>query len=126
MGDARAETTIDRPADEVWAKVGDFGDLSWMPGVDTCELQGDERVLGMFGMRIVERQLRRDDAARTLTYGIVDGDMKPEKHEATITVTPQGSSSHVTWDVTTDENMVEAMRGAYEGALASLKSQLEG
>ena len=25
------------------------------------------------------RQLRRDDAARTLTYAIVDGDMKPEE-----------------------------------------------
>ena len=127
MGEARAETTIQKPADEVWAKIGDFGDLGWMPGVDTCEVQGDDRILGMFGMRIVERQLRRDDAARTLTYGIVDGDMKPEQHEATITVHPQGDdASHVTWDVTTDDNMVEAMKGAYEGALKALKGQLEG
>lgn len=126
MGEARAETTIDRPADEVWATIGNFGELTWMPGVDTCELEGEDRVLGMFGMRIVERQLRRDDAQRTLTYGIVDGDMKPELHEATITVTPQGDGSHVTWDVKTDDSMVEAMKGAYEGALAALKTKLEG
>ncbi len=99
MGEARAEITIDRPADEVWATIGNFGELTWMPGVETCVLEGDDRILGMLGMRIVERQFSRDDEARTLTYGIVDGDMKPEVHEATITVMPAGGGSFVTWDV---------------------------
>ena len=127
MGEARAETTIGKPADEVWAVIGDYGNLGWMPGVDTCEMDGEnDRVLGMFGMRIVERQLARDDAGRTLTYGIVDGDMKPELHEATITVTPEGDGSHVTWDVKTDDGMVEVMKGAYQGALDALKAKLEG
>ena len=125
MGEGRAEITIDRPADDVWAVVGNFGDLMWMPGIETCELDGDDRILGMFGMRIVERQLARDDEERTLTYGIVDGDMKPEVHRATITVMPAGSGSFVTWDVETDDNMVEVMQGAYTGALAALKEQLE-
>jgi hypothetical protein len=125
MGEARAEITIDRPADEVWAKVGNFGELTWMPGVETCELDGDDRILGMFGMRIVERQFARDDEARTLTYGIVDGDMKPEVHRATITVMPAGSGSFVTWDVETDDAMVEVMQGAYTGALTALKEELE-
>ncbi len=125
MGEARAEITIDRPADDVWAVIGNFGELTWMPGVETCELDGDDRVLGMFGMRIVERQLARDDEDRTLTYGIVDGDMKPEVHRATITVMPAGSGSFVTWDVETDDAMVEVMQGAYTGALGALKEQLE-
>ena len=126
MGEARAEITIDRSADDVWEKVGNFGDLLWMPGVESCELDGDDRVLGMFGMRIVERLYARDDEARTLTYGIVDGDMKPEVHRATITVMPAGSGSFVTWDVEADDAMVEVMQGAYTGALAALKEQLEG
>lgn len=127
MGEAQAAVDIAAPADEVWAVVGDFGSLDWMPGVDSCELQGDDRTLGMFGsMKVVERQLARDDAARTLTYGIVGGDMTPEVHEATITVTPQGDGSHVTWDVRTDDGMVEVMRGAYDGALQALKAKLEG
>jgi hypothetical protein len=125
MGEARAEITIDRPADEVWAKLGNFGDLTWMPGIETCELDGDDRILGMFGMRIVERQLARDDENRTYTYGIVEGDMKPEVHRATVTVMPAGSGSFVTWDVETDDDMVEVMQGAYTGALAALKEQLE-
>ena len=127
MGEARAEITIERPADEVWAKIGNFGELTWMPGVDTCELDGDDRILGMFGsMRIVERQVARNDEERTLTYGIVDGDMKPEVHRATIKVNPAGSGSFVTWDVETDDAMVEVMQGAYVGALEALKVQLEG
>jgi carbon monoxide dehydrogenase subunit G len=126
MGEARAEITIDRPADDVWAVIGNFGELTWMPGVETCELDGDDRILGMFGMRIVERQLARDEKGKTLTYGIVDGDMKPEVHRATITVMPAGSGSFVTWDVETDDNMVEVMQGAYTGALGALKEQLEG
>jgi hypothetical protein len=125
MGEARAEITIDQPADDVWGVVGNFGELTWMPGVETCELEGDDRILGMFGMRIVERQFARDDEARTLTYGIVDGDMKPEVHRATITVMPAGSGSFVTWDVETDDAMVEVMQGAYTGALTALKEQLE-
>ena len=128
MGEARAETTIGRPADEVWAVIGNYGELGWMPGVDTCELDpanADERILGMFGMRIVERQFERDDAERTLTYGIVDGDMKPEVHRATISVDSEGANSLVTWDVTTDDGMVEVMQGAYQGALGALKEKLE-
>ena len=125
MGEARAEITIDRPADDVWAVIGNFGDLMWMPGIESCELDGDDRILGMFGMRIVERQLARDEEGRSLTYGIVDGDMKPEVHRATITVMPAGSGSFVTWDVETDDAMVEVMQGAYTGALGALKEQLE-
>ena len=127
MGEARAEITIAKPADEVWAKIGNFGELTWMPGVDSCELDGDDRILGMFGsMRIVERQFARDDEERTLTYGIVDGDTKPEVHRATIKVNPAGSGSFVTWDVETDDAMVEVMQGAYTAALEALKEQLEG
>jgi carbon monoxide dehydrogenase subunit G len=127
MGEARAEITIDRPADEVWATIGNFGELTWMPGVDSSELDGDVRTLSMFGsMRVVERQFARDDDERTLTYGIIDGDMKPEVHRATIKVNPAGSGSFVTWDVTTDDAMVEVMQGAYTGALEALKAQLEG
>jgi hypothetical protein len=126
MGEARAEITINRSADDVWAKVGNFGELAWMPGVETCDLDGDDRVIGMFGMRVVEHQYSRDDENRTLTYGIVDGDVKPEVHRATITVMPAGTGSFVTWDVETDDAMVEAMQGAYVGALTALKEQLEG
>jgi hypothetical protein len=98
----------------------------WMPGIEKCELEGEDRVLSMFGMRIVERQLGRDEEACVISYGIIDGDMKPETHEATITVVEEGAGSHVTWDVVTDDAMTEVMQGAYQGALEALKAKLEG
>ena len=126
MGEARAEQTIEKPADEIWKILGSFGEMSWMPGVQSCELNGDDRTLKMNGMEIVERQLRRDDAERTLTYGIVGG-VPIGHHQATITVTPTSdTASNVTWDVDTDDAMVDAMKGIYQSSLDSLKAQLEG
>ena len=127
MGEARAEITIDRPADDVWAVVGNFGDL---------QLDAGHRVVRARRRRPRPRHVRHahrgapstraTTRSRSLTYGIVDGDMKPEVHRATITVMPAGSGSFVTWDVETDDAMVEVMQGAYTGALAALKEQLEG
>ena len=125
MGEGRAEITINRSADDVWETVGNFGDVTWMPGVERSELDGDDRIVETVGMRLVEHQYSRDDEGRTLTYGIVDGDVQPELHRATITVMPAGSGAFVTWDVEADDAMVEAMQGAYVGALTALKEQLE-
>ena len=93
MGEARAEVVIDRPANEVWAMVGDFTDVTWMPGVEGCRLiDEDERVLSLSGADFTERLLRRDDDRRSLTYSVVAGPLPLDHHEATITVTAAGAS----------------------------------
>jgi hypothetical protein len=125
MGEARAEIAIGKPADDVWAVIGDFGALTWMPGVESCELEGDDRIIYAFDMRVVERLHARDEEARTLAYGLVDGDMKLETHRATITVMPAGIGSFVTWDVDTGDAMVGVIARSYARALAALKEQLE-
>ena len=91
MGKARAEIEIGRTADEVWAVVGDFSGIAgWMPGVESCHIDGDDRVLAMMGMEITERLERRDDDERVLVYGIVGG-VPVGSHQATITVVPEGT-----------------------------------
>ncbi|HWS47024.1 MAG TPA: SRPBCC family protein, partial [Acidimicrobiia bacterium] len=68
MGKARAEIGIGKSPDEVWAVAGDFGGIGdWMPGVESCVIDGDDRILRLMGMEIVERLVRRDDDARELT-----------------------------------------------------------
>jgi carbon monoxide dehydrogenase subunit G len=124
MGKARAEIDIDRPADDVWAVVGDFGSIGgWMPGIESCHLDGDDRVIKMGGMEIIERLERRDDEAREIVYGIVGG-VPVINHKATITVTPNGSGSHVTWDVDTDDDMLDMMHQVYQQSLQALKDHL--
>jgi hypothetical protein len=78
------------------------------------------------GMTITEKLVSKDDAARALTYGIVDG-VPVESHEATITVTAAGDGSHVTWvvDATPDE-MADLMQSVYQQSLEALKAHVEG
>lgn len=127
MGQAQASIDIERDPDAVWAVVGDFGGLGWMPGIDSCTVAGEDRTLAMMGMEIVERLLGRDEAARSITYGIVGGSLPVDKHVATITVNPAGAGSHVTWDVeVAPDTLTDIMQQTYQGALGALKERLEG
>jgi carbon monoxide dehydrogenase subunit G len=128
MGTAMNEIDIDGTADEVWEVVRDFHGLAgWMPGVDSCRAEGDDRIIEMMGMELTETMVRRDDEARTLVYSISKSPMPIEHHEATIAVTPTGdASAHVTYEVEVrPDAMVDAMSGAYAAALRALKSRVE-
>ncbi len=126
MGKARAEIDIDRPADEVWAVAGDFGGIAtWMPGIESCVVDGDDRVLKTMGMEIIERLERRDEDGLRLVYAIVGG-VPVANHKATITVVPQGEQSHVTWDVDVDDEMTDLMHQMYQQSLQALKDHLSG
>jgi carbon monoxide dehydrogenase subunit G len=127
MGSGKAEIDINGSADDVWAVVGDFGGIAgWMPGMDSCRVEGDNRILETMGMTITERLVSKDDAARALTYAIADG-APVESHEATITVTPTGDASHVSWTVdATPDEMADLMTTIYQSSLDSLKAHIEG
>lgn len=127
MGSAEAVTTIDGSADEVWAVVGDFGGLDgWMPGVDACRIDGDNRILEVLGMEITERLVRRDDAARVLEYSIVESPLGAESHLGRIAVHDQGDGSRVTWNVeVSPDHLTELLVGTYQQALDALKAHVE-
>ncbi|HEX4083089.1 MAG TPA: SRPBCC family protein [Acidimicrobiales bacterium] len=108
----------------VWAVVGDFGAVGEMlPDLESFRLEGDDRVLGMFGMEIRERLISRDDDGRALTYSIVGG-VPIESHRATVSVAPAGAGSKVTWafDVTPDE-MARILADTYGQALGVLATK---
>ncbi len=74
MSADQVEIEIAADPSAVWAVVGDFGAIGEMiPGLESFRLEGDDRVIGMFGMEIRERLISRDDDGRALTYSIVDG-----------------------------------------------------
>jgi uncharacterized membrane protein len=127
MGFASAEIDIALPADEVWAVAGDFGGLAdWMPGVESCVVDGDDRILKMLGTQITERMESRDCDARTLVYRIVGG-VPVGNHRATISVSEAPGGSHVEWDVEIEpDEMTDPMHQTYEGALRALKEHLGG
>jgi carbon monoxide dehydrogenase subunit G len=123
MAAGAVDVTVAATPDAVWAKVGDFGGIdTFFPGIESFRVEGDDRVIGMFGMEIRERLLSRDEAARTITYSVVDG-VPIEKHTATISVEPDGDGAKVTWayDVEPAE-MAPIFGDTYKGALAAVEA----
>jgi mxaD protein len=123
MAEGAVDVTVDAAPEKVWEKVGDFGGVAdFFPGIDSFRLEGDDRIIGMFGMEIRERLLSRDEAARSISYSVVEG-VPLDSHQATITVEPDGTGSKVTWTyaVTPDE-MAPIFGDTYKAALASLEN----
>jgi carbon monoxide dehydrogenase subunit G len=122
MAAGSVECELSVSADEAWAAVGDFAGVDKIfPGLDSLDIEGDDRILGMFGMSIRERLIERDESARRLVYSIIEG-VPVESHQGTITVQDAGDGSKVTWawEVTPDE-MSDLLGGTYAGALEELK-----
>lgn len=127
MADGKAEVTIARSPEDVWALVGQFESLGeWMPGIDACEIDGDVRKLQMMGMEIHEQLKDRDEAAKRISYSIVKSPMPLEHHLATLTVTPDGDGSRLEWayEVRPDD-MAAAFGPVYEGSAQTVKQILE-
>ena len=123
MGLARAQTTIDRPAQEVWAEIGDFRRLDWIPGIAFRLQDATTRLVSTNGMDLVERMTSSDDEARTYTYSVQG--LPVEQHSATLTVTPQDEvRTLVTWDTTTDDHMAGVLRDGCQVVLDQLQARL--
>jgi hypothetical protein len=139
MRKERATTRIDRSADEVWATIRDFGDLTWFPGVESCTLHGDTRRIRMIGLDldVVEHVVSIDHERRTYTYRLVgELDVPPafpggpprriHALEATLAVHAfDDGASTVVYDVETDDDIVHGTRDGYQRAIDHLKAQLE-
>lgn len=124
-------------ADVVWERMADFGGLAWMPGVESCTVEGEGlgaiRAVTMGPMVIKERLERFDAEGRTLSYSIVEGPLPTQNYLATITVSEQDSGCRVDWTASfdlpegVDESAIApAVSGGYGGALKALKKELEG
>jgi carbon monoxide dehydrogenase subunit G len=126
MGSAEVEIHIDRPVEDVWKVVGDFGGLTkWSPGIESCEVKGDERTLTTMGMELVERMYSRDEQQHQISYGLVGGPLTVDKHVATITVHPDGKGSRVTYAVDVEpDSLLAVMQKTYQGALGALAKYL--
>ena len=98
---------IAAPPAKIWALVGDFQNMSWLPGVVRTEGEGGvtpelakRRLILASGAVIEERLVQYDASAMSLRYLIehVDFGVLPVGNlSATITVRPAASGSVVEW-----------------------------
>lgn len=124
MAEGSVDTEVAAPVDEVWALVGDFGGVGALfPDLESFRLEGDDRIIGMYGMEIREHLVSRDDETRTLEYSVVDG-VPLERHLARVSVAPSGDGSLVTWWYDVEpESMAPIFGDTYRNALGVLAAR---
>jgi carbon monoxide dehydrogenase subunit G len=124
MASARHHARLNASADKVWEVVKDpTGIADWLPGVDTCTMDGDERVVGTMGIEIRERCVVDDDLKR-FTYTITDGPMTFDFHRAVIDVLDEGDTSTVVYAIELEPpDMVAIMDTVAAGGVNALKER---
>jgi mxaD protein len=124
MAEGSVDIEVAAEPDAVWAVAGDFGGAdAFFPGIDTFRLEGDDRIIGMFGLEIRERLVERDDEGRRLTYSVIDG-VPVTAHQATVAVEPAGTGSKVTWSYDVEPaEMAPIFGDTYQKALEALAAR---
>jgi carbon monoxide dehydrogenase subunit G len=128
MAKGTAEISVNASPDEIWKTVREFGGLAeWMPGIESCTVDGDVRTLATMGIEIKEQLRSLDDDTRTLAYSVVESPMgNLESHLATIHVEPEGEGARITYDVEVmPDELVGLFQPVYEGALTEMKKKFE-
>jgi hypothetical protein len=143
--------TINAPPEKVWAMIGNFQDIGWVPGVkSTTGTDGNtpDKALRTItlanGGEIKESLYKYDAAAFTYAYRIekVDVNVLPvNDYSSTIKVEPaEGGKSTVEWrgafyrgfmnndppEALNDENSMKAVKNLYRAGLDALKAKVEG
>ncbi|WP_026595897.1 SRPBCC family protein [Methyloferula stellata] len=139
---------INVPAETVWKAIGDFHDMSWLPGVITTEggakPEFAHRKLILQGGAAISESLTKYDADNmSYSYRIDDVDVKVlpvTNYSSTITVEPvEGNKSKVEWrgafyrgdpndnppPELNDETSIAAVHALYRKGLDNVKQKLE-
>jgi len=153
-GSSRQKVTeaieIDAPAAAVWKAVGNFQDMSWLPGVVKTEGEGGDipdaahRSVILQGGGVVKESLYKYDAEdMSYSYRIDEVDVKVlpvNNYSSTIAVLPEpGGKSKVEWrgafyrgdpndnppPELNDETSIAAVQALYRKGLGNLKRQVE-
>ncbi|MGQ0442960.1 MAG: SRPBCC family protein [Methylophilaceae bacterium] len=135
---------INASADKVWAKIGNFGDMSWHPAIIKTEITGGKaaevgatRVLSLQGGGNVNEVLTGYDAAgMSIKYEITESVLPVREYGATLKVEAAGEGkSIVTWRAMfkrkdsaspgaagqDDVAAKEAITGVFQSGLANIK-----
>lgn len=127
-GTVRRQERIARPADEVWALVGDPGRIpEWFPGIESATVDGASRVIVTgSGIPMPEEIVTNDPLQRRFQYRIVAGIVR--EHLSTLDVLDLGDGTClVVYSADADPaTMALVIAGAAGNALANLRELMEG
>jgi hypothetical protein len=95
---------IGAPADEVWAILADFADVSWIPVAGEVSVEGEgpgmRRLIGGSGTTpVAETLLWIKPELKALSYEIADNPLPVNRFLAVVTVKDADGASTATWDI---------------------------
>lgn len=132
--EAEASARIARPAAEVWARLREFGDLSWAvgKGVEGVEVEGDgigmlRRVRSPAGPApIVEQLTAFDDPSQSLTYAIIEGGIPGlDEYTATARVTSGDGGCEASWTCRARTGQPELLEALARGLVSVFAESFE-
>ncbi len=102
MASGKAEASIARSPEDVWKVLRDFAGLAdYMPGIESCTVDGDVRTIGTMGIEVKEQL-------------------------ATISVEAEGQGTHLVYSVDVEpDDLLALFLPIYEGSVVALKEQFE-
>lgn len=117
-----------RPADEVWALVGDPGRIAeWFPGIVGCTVEGDSRVITtVSGLSMPEKIVTLDPLQRRFQYQLTGAVVR--EHLSTLDVIDLGDgTTELVYSVDADPaTMALVIAGAGGNAIDVARRLLEG
>jgi hypothetical protein len=139
MAEVKVEESVEAPASAVWELASDFGGVDkWAgPAILGCSVEGEGigavRTLSLPGGATLQEKLESfDEAARTLSYSIVDPSPLPLRgYLSTLHVAEDGPQRcRVEWSGrmepagASEEQVTGMIRGIYTGGIAGIRKAL--
>jgi hypothetical protein len=132
----RVTNELATSAEALWKILGDFTELSWIPPVPRCEIEGEGvgmvRHMYLDETFVIDERLEsHDDESRTLSYSIPRNNPLPaEDYLATMTIHERGPSRcELEWSCTwsapvgmTEEEAVAAITAFYWDVMPGIES----
>lgn len=132
MAEVSVDGELGVSAEEAWKVVGDFVGLIEGMGLPV-EVEGEgigqTRKISMGPAPIVERLEARDEAAKSISYSIVEGPLPVSGYVATMRLSDVGEGrSKLTWSATFEPVGDEAaakqiVTGIYDGGIKGLQGR---
>ena len=127
MTSIRREIHIDRPAEAVWAVVGNVGSMDWVPGVVGSTMDGTIRTCELGeGAVLKEEILSMDETARYYEYTIAESRLPVSFYRASMRVVDDETGSRFIWTAEIEpDDLGPTIEAALEGGTQALKTRLE-
>ncbi len=137
MAGVRVEAEYDCAADALWAVLGDFTDLRWVPGAASLDIEfvgegpGMARLIDIGGGRHVREELYElHPDERRVVYGVTENNPLPcTEYRATMKITELGPKRcQLDWSCTFEpdglsaEQAEAAVKGLYTSFIESIRN----